>query len=226
MRQVKVEIKRDELTSITTFVAPWEVPILKAIHREVDIKGEVDGDAPYPTRASEEFTRLGQVYGSVEGSDKTHAEDIYGTGTIGAQNLGTRIREAINIAKTKPAKAPPPDVVASTDSEDEIENPYGTDPDVIESGESVVHMADSPPATPEAQIAMARSYQDKDQEGVFIAGAAPGEDEKAAPEARQAMQDSYDKKGAGHHKVKPPAEVKAEKKAHQKHGAKKDPLLD
>lgn len=146
MRTLKIEIKRSELMSATIFVPRWELPILYLVHGKanVAVKGEVDNDRPWPTRASEEYSRLEQVYGHDKdsGASEMFVALAYGKDLGGVQALGNRIRELIKDARVRPPKAPPPEIVEDEEfaNPDDIIDPNGdgptTDADVIDAGDS------------------------------------------------------------------------------------------
>ncbi len=141
MRHLSVEIRRSELTTLRILTTRWELPLLQLVHgtADVTVKGEIDDDTPYPTSAKSEYARLEQVYGQDKEDDgRTFVAKVYGDGQGGVLNLGSKIRATITEDRSRPPKAPPPDVVEQ-DPEDRIEN----DPDVIE----------QPAAPPAASVA-------------------------------------------------------------------------
>ena len=141
MRQVNVNITRNELTALRRNVAPWEVPFLQAIHgpQNIEVRGEVDNDKPYPTSAASEYARLEQVYGSVEGNEKSYAAELFGVGQAGHMALGDIIRRAIAAHRAKPVPtAPPPDRV-NPDAADVIDSDMDaieTPTDLLTSGQA------------------------------------------------------------------------------------------
>jgi len=95
----KVNILRDETTSILSLVADWEVPLLEAIHGEERLSiGElVEAQGrEWPTDARGEFQRLGALYGVTGSGDNalSFVERVYGAGSIGVKNLERAMAEA------------------------------------------------------------------------------------------------------------------------------------
>jgi hypothetical protein len=95
----KVNILRDETTSILHLVPEWEVAILEAKHGEERL---VLGDLveatnrEWPADAKSEFARLGKLYGSTGSGDNALAfvERVYGAGSVGVKNLERAMAEA------------------------------------------------------------------------------------------------------------------------------------
>jgi hypothetical protein len=102
----KVNILRDETTSILHFVAEWELPILEAKHGEerLTVGDSVEAkNREWPTDAKAEFARLGTLYGMTGSGDNAQSfvERVYGGGSVGVKNLERAMAEARGAKKAK-----------------------------------------------------------------------------------------------------------------------------
>lgn len=102
MRYVTVRVTRDNHTSHSSLVAPWEVPVLEYIFEPgnvtVDVEGQTIAEGEFPEAAAE-FGRLMKVYGSDPKSGVPHVTSVYGEGRRGLQSLADAINEAKLAAK-------------------------------------------------------------------------------------------------------------------------------
>ncbi len=99
MRFVQVLVERNEHLAIPREVAPWEVPVLQAVHtpEKVKVMGVVNHerlkDRPYPD-AEMELERLERKYGrDVDTDDKPFVFAVYGQGPLGVAALRKAIEE-------------------------------------------------------------------------------------------------------------------------------------
>jgi hypothetical protein len=102
----KVNILRDETTSVLALVAEWEVPLLEAVHGEERLTiGELveAKNREWPTDARSEFGRLGSLYGTTGSGDNalSFVERVYGAGSIGVKNLERAMAEARGAKRPK-----------------------------------------------------------------------------------------------------------------------------
>ncbi len=106
MQYRKVNVLRDETTTINVLIAEWEVPLMEAKHGEdrittgelVDVKNR-----EWPVDAKSEFNRLVQLYGMTGSGDnaQSFAERVYGGGSVGVKNLDRAMAEARGAKKPK-----------------------------------------------------------------------------------------------------------------------------
>lgn len=109
MRYVKVNVRRDESADIPVHVAPWEVPVMEAVHGEDRLTIGETVDFPnreWPDDAKSEFSRLGALYGRTGGgdNDQSWVERAYGSGSTGVKALEKAMAEARKAPKPKAAK--------------------------------------------------------------------------------------------------------------------------
>jgi hypothetical protein len=105
MRYLKIEIRRNELSSFAEVIPAYELPIVQNIHGEesVQVHGEVDfPENPWPVDAAAEHARLEQRYGKIENTDTPQVVAIYGVGMAGYRKLALAIQQAFNEAKANP----------------------------------------------------------------------------------------------------------------------------
>lgn len=103
MRLITVRVEKAPETHATISVAPWELPLLQLIHRQVVEVGEVHVERDFPEPASE-YQRLETRYGfDVESSETPYVTQIYGHGPA-------RLAQAIEmeVAAEQKAKAAKP----------------------------------------------------------------------------------------------------------------------
>jgi len=108
MRYAKVYVNRNETSSQTVIVAPWEIPLLEFVHPRQDgvvVEGYVDRpEVEYPTDLDSEMERLHTVYRGApnsKGETVSVVDEIYGAGRLGLRKL----EEEIERAKADEAKA-------------------------------------------------------------------------------------------------------------------------
>lgn len=166
MRKLKVTVSRSELSSLTKLFAPWELPLLRAVHGEGNVKvlGEVDDESPYPTSAASEYQRLTQVYPKFEderGDIQVPIEVCYGRAEGGRMQLGNTIRAAIKDAKSRKPNPPPPEVIAQA-PEDVISDGDAIDEDAIDAAEQTQprRRRRAAPQEPAAQAAAGSEMDD------------------------------------------------------------------
>jgi hypothetical protein len=103
MKFDRVRVQLSELAAPVVTVAPWETPILKAIHGEPDIRvleqAEVSREPPEP---SDEYTRLANLYPGAEGAAPFVAQ-VYGQHGAGVAALAAAIDRACARGKGAPA---------------------------------------------------------------------------------------------------------------------------
>ncbi len=104
----KVNILRDESTTILHLAPEWEIPLLEAKHGEERmVVGELveAKNREWPMDAKSEFARLTQLYGMTGSGDnaQSFAERVYGGGSVGVKNLDRAMTEARNAKKPKAA---------------------------------------------------------------------------------------------------------------------------
>jgi hypothetical protein len=114
MRYVRVTVKRDNNTTSNSFVAPWEVPILRHLFEDGNVE-ELDEHAvsqrDYPDAAAE-FQRLAKVYGGDTTSGIAHVVSVFGEGMRGVKSLREMIEESVEADQK--AKRPSPASARST----------------------------------------------------------------------------------------------------------------
>lgn len=98
LKFMKVEIRRNESHTLPLEVAAWEVPILQAVHGDVEVIEEklVDREAP---DAADEFARLANRYGQVRNEDGgkgiPYVASVYGNFGPGTATLARAIKAAV-----------------------------------------------------------------------------------------------------------------------------------
>ncbi len=112
----KVNVLRDETTTINVLVAEWEVPLMEAKHGEDRVTlGELVEmkNREYPTDAKSEFNRLAKLYGMTGSGDnaQSFAERVYGGGSVGVKALDRAMTEARG---AKASKKPAKDLIGAT----------------------------------------------------------------------------------------------------------------
>jgi hypothetical protein len=97
----RVEIRKDEHTTLPTAVPAWELPILQVVHGPDNVKvvGEKLIDRQ-PPEAHDEFVRLTNRYGRSEQEDGTKGPPFTHIvwGQLGQQKLAEAIQSAITEA--------------------------------------------------------------------------------------------------------------------------------
>ncbi len=79
MQYRKVNVLRDETTTINVLIAEWEVPLMEAKHGEdrittgelVDVKNR-----EWPVDAKSEFNRLVQLYGMARATTPSRSQSV------------------------------------------------------------------------------------------------------------------------------------------------------
>ncbi|MES2091335.1 MAG: hypothetical protein V4532_15365 [Pseudomonadota bacterium] len=112
----KVNILRDETTSILHLVAEWELPLLEAKHGDERLTiGELveAKNREWPMDAKSEFNRLAQLYGMTGSGDNAQSfvERAYGPGSVGVKALERAMADARG---DKKARKRTEDVIGAT----------------------------------------------------------------------------------------------------------------
>ncbi len=95
MRFLVVNITHSAMAVYTVEVAPWEVPVLEAVHGQDETVVVDDKDYPRrqpPVNAQSEYDRLALKYKKNEG-DQTFVSLVYGSGSRGVAALEAEIEK-------------------------------------------------------------------------------------------------------------------------------------
>jgi hypothetical protein len=97
IRHIRLEIRKDEHTTLPVSVPEWELPILEVVHGPDNVKhvGEKLVDRQ-PPEAHDEFVRLTNRYGKSEQDDGTKGP--YFTHIVWGQLGKAKLEEAIQAA--------------------------------------------------------------------------------------------------------------------------------
>lgn len=111
MRYIQISVLRNETATMTSYVAPWELPVMESLHGEERLTIGEPKDFPHrqwPTDAASEMQRMAKLYGKRGTGDDamSHAERAYGQGSLGVKALKKAMAEAQKEAEAedKPVK--------------------------------------------------------------------------------------------------------------------------
>lgn len=98
-KYTRVELRRSETTSLTTDIAPWEVPVFAAVNGEdaVTVLGETPVNRALPDPAVE-YDRLARKYKADKADGQEWVAKVYGLGQRGLTALAAEIRKAGAVA--------------------------------------------------------------------------------------------------------------------------------
>lgn len=108
MQYIQIQVLRNETATMTSYVAPWEIPVLESLHGEHLSVGEPK-DFPkreWPDDPRSEMQRMMKLYGKRGSGDDalSHAERAYGAGNGGLKALAKAMAEAKAAAEGKPKR--------------------------------------------------------------------------------------------------------------------------
>ncbi len=111
MRFIQISVLRNETATISSYVAPWEVPVLEAVHSKERLTvGEAKdfSNRKWPTDAESEMHRMASLYGKRGSGDDalSYAERVYGEGSRGVEALAKAMTEAREAAEAEPVRKP------------------------------------------------------------------------------------------------------------------------
>lgn len=109
MRYIQISVLRNETATMTSYVAPWELPVLESLHGRERLTVGEPKDFParaWPSDAESEMQRMAKLYGKRGTGDDalSHAERAYGQGSRGISALAKTMAEAQAEAEGKPAQ--------------------------------------------------------------------------------------------------------------------------
>lgn len=82
-------IERDPMTKISKTVYPWEVPVFRSQYgdEKIEVVGSQEVTVDELPDATEELSRLRNVFGADEDTKQSHADIVYGRGQDGVDRL-------------------------------------------------------------------------------------------------------------------------------------------
>lgn len=106
MRFAIVNVILSELHTQQLVIAPWEVPVLQAVHGDNDVSvvdsQEIDREPP---DAADEFRRLENRYRAPSGEGaQAYVAQVYGSHAAGVQRLAAEIDKAVRASAAPKAK--------------------------------------------------------------------------------------------------------------------------
>jgi hypothetical protein len=101
-KYVRAKIRLSELHVQPVFVPRWELPVLQAVHADVQVVGEENHRAKRAVDAADEFARLANRYGSPEVGAPPFVAAVYGAYGPGLAKLEHEIAIAAVPEPTTP----------------------------------------------------------------------------------------------------------------------------